>query len=87
MTTLRSILCGVRSDSRPARTELAKAASAAATDGKDKALLLSSGGRKGLAVISALEGVVDDEGEVRRVKFRTAACFLEDGHECNSPVE
>lgn len=60
-TAIRDVLRGVRSSSRPGRVKLSKAA---AVD-ESAMLHLVSGARMGLEVISALEDMVSDEGEVR----------------------
>lgn len=60
-TAMQGVLCGVRSSSRPDRAKLTKAVAVDETE----VLHLASGARMGLEVISALEGIVSDEGEVR----------------------
>lgn len=64
-TAIQGVLCGVRSSSRPGR---AKLTDALAVD-ENEVLRLASGARMGLKVISALEEIVSDEGEVRAVLF------------------
>lgn len=82
---LRSILYGVRSASRPGRTKLAKTMADVTIDEKSKVLHLEPGARTGLAIISALQDIVTDEGEVstarvttpyvcKYIKFRRLSC-------------
>lgn len=59
----------MRSSSRPGRVKLAKITVNVAMDEKRKVLHLESGARMGLEVISALEDVVTDEGEVSVILY------------------
>lgn len=68
---LRGILYGVRSASRPGRARLAKTMADVAADVKSRVFRLEPGARVGLEVISALEDVVTDEGEVSTVRVTT----------------
>lgn len=77
---LRGILYSVRSASRPGRARLAKTMADVAADVKSRVFRLEPGARVGLEVISALEDVVTDEGEVSTVRVTTPQAITRRAH-------
>ncbi|CAM9309272.1 unnamed protein product [Ectocarpus fasciculatus] len=69
-SALRDILYGTRSRPQSGRATLAKNAKDTVANEKDRVPPLTSGARMGLDVISSLEGMVADEGEVFDSCFR-----------------
>ncbi|CAM9554686.1 unnamed protein product [Ectocarpus sp. 12 AP-2014] len=69
-TALRDILYGTRSRPHSGQVSLAKTAKDMAANEKDRVPHLTSGARMGLDIISSLEGMVTDEGEVFDSCFR-----------------